>query len=72
MRALDLKQEGCKQRAIALALGVTEAAVSKGMAAASCGGPEALRSHPRLGPVPKLTDEQLRQLPDFLWHGPEA
>jgi transposase len=72
MRALDLKREGRKQRDIAAVLGVSEAAVSQWSAAARRGGPEALRSHPRPGPIPKLTDEHLRLLPDFLWHGPEA
>jgi transposase len=72
MRALDLKREGRTQREIAAVLGVSEAAVSQWSAAARDGGPEALRSHPRPGPTPKLTDEQLRRLPDFLWHGAEA
>ena len=72
MRALDLEQEGRKQREVAAVLGVSEAAVSQWIAAARCGGSEALRSHPRPGRVPKLTAEQQRLLPDFLWHGPEA
>jgi transposase len=72
MRALDLKREGRKQREIATVLGVSEAAVSQWSAAARDGGPEALRSHPRPGPIPKLTAEPLRRLPDFLWHGAEA
>jgi transposase len=72
MQALDFKRDGWKQCEIAAALGVTDAAVSRGMAAARCGGPEALGAHPGLGPIPQLTDEQLRLLPDVLWHGPEA
>jgi transposase len=72
MRALDLEREGRTQREIAAVLDVTEAAVSKWMAAARRGGSEALRSHPAPGPSPRLTDEQVRRLPDFLWHGPEA
>lgn len=71
-QALVLKQDGWKQREIAVQLGVTEAAISQWMAAAEQGGLEALRSHPRPGSTPKLTDDQLRLLPDFLWHGPEA
>ena len=72
MQALVLKQDGRTQREIAVTLGVTEAAVSKWMAAAKRGGLEALRSHPGPGSISKLTDEQLHRLPDFLWHGPEA
>jgi transposase len=72
MRALDLEHGGWKQRAIAVALGVTEGAVSRWLAAARRGGPEALLSHPAPGPAPKLTTAQLRLIPDFLWHGPEA
>jgi transposase len=72
MRALDLEREGRTQREIADILDVTEAAVSKWLAAARRGGPEALRSHPAPGPIPQLTDGQLRRLPDFLWHGAEA
>jgi transposase len=72
MQALDLKRQGRTQREIAATLNATEAAVSQWLAAARCDGPEALRSHPRPGPTPKLTDEDLRRLPGFLWHGPEA
>jgi transposase len=72
LRALDLGRGGWKQRAIAAALGVTEGAVSRWLAAARRGGPEALLSHPAPGAAPKLTAEQLRLIPDFLWHGPEA
>jgi transposase len=72
MRALDLDRRGWKQRDIAVALGVTEGAISRWLAAARRGGPEALFSHPAPGPAPKLTTDQLRWMPDFLWHGPEA
>jgi transposase len=73
MRALELKQLGWKQRAIAAALGVTEGAVSQWLAAARRGGPDVLRSHmDRCGMSPELTDEQVGLIPDFLWHGPEA
>jgi transposase len=72
MRALVLKQDGWRQRAIAEALGVSEPAVSQWLAAARCGGVDALRTHPAPGPLPRLTPEQKRQIPEFLWHGPEA
>ena len=66
-------QQGWKQRDIAAALGASEGAVSRWLAAARHGGPEALRSH-STGPgiAPRLTPEQIRLIPDFLWHGAEA
>lgn len=72
MRALSLKHEGWPQRAIAEALGVSKAAVSQWLAAAERDGPEAVRSHPAPGPLPRLTAQQKRLIPEFLWHGPEA
>jgi transposase len=73
MRALELKQQGWKQRDIATALDTSEAAVSQWLAAARSGGPDALLSHTsRRGAIPKLAPEQVRLIPDFLWHGPEA
>ena len=72
MRALVLKQDSWPQRAIAKALGVSEPAVSQWLAAARRGGADALRSHPAPGPLPRLTMEQKRLIPEFLWHGPEA
>jgi transposase len=73
MRALELKQLGWTQRDIATALDTTESAVSQWLAAAWRGGPDALLSHTSdRGSAPKLAPEQVRLLPDFLWHGPEA
>jgi transposase len=73
MRALELHQQGWIQRDIAAALGATESAVSQWLASARRGGPEALTSHTnRRGVAPKLTSDQLRMIPDFLWHGAEA
>jgi transposase len=72
MRALDLAQRGWTQRDIAVALDASEGAVSRWLAAARRSGPEALRSHPGPGPSAKLSPEQLRLIPDFLWHGAEA
>jgi transposase len=73
MRALELKRQGWKQRDIAAALGVTEGAVSQWLAVARHGGRDALTSRTdRRGVAPKLTPEQVRLIPDFLWHGAEA
>jgi transposase len=72
MRALDLAQQGWKQRDIAVALDASEGAVSRWLTAAQRGGREALRSHPAPGPSAKLTPEQFRLIPDFLWHGAES
>ncbi len=72
MRALDLAQQGWMQRDIAVALDVSKGAVSRWLAAARRGGPEALRAHPAPGRVAKLTPEQFRLIPDFLGHGAEA
>jgi transposase len=72
LRALRLKNEGWSQRAIAEALGVSEPAVSHWLAVAERDGAEALRSRPAPGRVPRLTADQERLIPEFLWHGPEA
>jgi transposase len=73
MRALELHQQGWTQRGIAAALGATESAVSRWLAAARRGGREALASRTdRRGVAPKLTPDQVRLIPDFLWHGAEA
>src|SRR5215207_7929301 len=72
MRALSLRHEGWSQRAIAEALDVSAPAVSQWLAAAERDGPDALRSHPAPGRACRLTAEQKRLIPEFLWHGPEA
>jgi transposase len=72
MQAWHLKQLGWKQRDIATALGASEGAVSRWLAAAATAGPEALHSRPIPGRPSRLTAEQRRALPDFLWHGAEA
>jgi transposase len=72
MRALSLKFKGWSQRTIAEALGVSKPAVSQWLAAAERGGPDALRSHPSPGRPCRLTAQQARLIPEFLWHGPEA
>jgi transposase len=72
LRALHLKQQGWFQRDIAEALGVSEESVSRWLARARYGGPEALLAHPAQGRPAKLSDAQKRLIPEFLWHGPEA
>jgi transposase len=69
---LALKQQGWFQRSIAEALGVSEVTVSRWLARARQGGPEALRSHPSPGHPALLSPDQRRLIPEFLWHGPEA
>jgi transposase len=71
-RAWELKQEGWKQQDIAAALGVTPGAVSQWLTRAREQGVEALRRHPAPGPTPKLTADQLAQVPELLDRGPEA
>src|ERR1700730_16741035 len=72
MRALDLKQQGWRQRDIAAALGISEVSVSRWLASARQGGLAALRACSASGPAPKLAPEQKRLIPEFLWHGAEA
>ena len=72
LRALQLKQQGWPQRGIAEAFGVREETVSRWLARACDGGPETLRTRPVLGHPSKLSDAQKRQIPESLWHGPEA
>lgn len=72
MRAWQLSKQGWKQRDIAMALDVSEGAVSRWLRAARLGGKGALRSRPRAGRRAKLAISQLRLIPDFLSHGSEA
>ncbi len=72
MRALHLKRQGWYQRDIAQALGVSEETVSRWLARARGGGPQALRARPAPGHPPKLSPAQKRLIPEFLWHGAEA
>jgi transposase len=71
-RAWELKQQGWKQQDIAAALGVTPGAVSQWLKQARELGVEGLRRHPAPGRQPRLTAEQLAQLPALLAPGPEA
>jgi transposase len=71
-RALYLKRQGWSGRDIAEALDASEVTVSRWLARARDGGPEALRARPAPGRSPRLTPDQLRSIPELLWHGPEA
>src|SRR6266487_4072972 len=71
-QALRLKQHGWYQRRIAEALDVSEVSVNHWFTRARLGGPEALLSHPSAGHPSALSAAQLRLIPEFLWHGPEA
>jgi len=69
---LDLKRRGWIQAEIAEALDVSEVALSGWLARARDGGPEALRARPAPGRAPRLSPDQLRSIPELLWHGPAA
>jgi transposase len=71
-RALHLKRQGWSRHDIAEALGVSPVSVSRWLARARDGGPEALRARPAPGAPPKLTATQKGLIPEFLWHGAEA
>lgn len=72
MRAWDLSQDGWAQCDIAEALGVSRPAVSRWLAAAEEGGPEALRRRLRPGRTGRLLPGQMYLVADCLWHGAEA
>jgi transposase len=72
IRAVELHREHWMNVDIATALGVSQGAVSKWLAVADREGPKGLRSRVNHGRPPKLTAAQLRQIPEFLWHGAEA
>lgn len=69
LRAWELDQQGWSQTDIAQALGVTCGAVSQWLKTARQAGPAALLSRPVPGRPPKLTPEQLAQLPALLMEG---
>lgn len=72
LRAWDLAQLGWGVRRIAIALAASPTAVSRWLSTARRDGPEALGARPHPGAPPKLTPQQKRLIPDFLWHGAEA
>ena len=72
-RAWALKEQGWLQKDIAVALGVSEGAVSQWLKRArEGGGREALASHPGPGGVARLSAEQRAQIPGLLERGAEA
>ena len=71
-RAWELKQAGWKQKDIAVALGVTEGAVSQWMKSGREGGEAALKAHPAKGAPPRLTAEQQAHIPMVLAKGASA
>lgn len=72
LRAWELKQKGWKQKDIAEALGVSEGAVSQWLTKAREEGVEGLHKRKGGGPKPRLTSEQLAELPKLLSQGAEA
>lgn len=72
LQAVHLNGQAWKHRDIAEALDVTAGAVSQWLTAARLAGPNALHARLPPGRSPRLTDEQKRLIPDFLWHGAEA
>src|SRR5258707_15245561 len=71
-RVWALKEQGWKQQEIAAALGETAGAISQWLKRSREQGVEALRRHPAPGRQPRLTSEQLAQLPALVERGPEA
>jgi transposase len=72
MRAWELQKQGWTQQEIARAFGVTQGAVSQWFKKAREQGVQALKHKPRPGAKPKLSKEQLAQLPALLKQGAEA
>ena len=71
-RAWSLKEAGWPQKDIAVALGVSEGAVSQWLKRGRAGGVEALTAHPPKGMAPRLPPEQKAQIPGLLAKGAEA
>jgi transposase len=71
LQAWELKQKGWKQKAIAEAVGVSKGAVSQWFKKASQEGEAGLRKRKGSGRKPRLSAEQLKQLPVLLSQGAE-
>ena len=72
LQAWQLKQKGWKQNKIAEALGVSPGAVSQWVKRGQQGGEEALQSRIGGGPKPRLSEAQLKGLPNMLERGAQA
>jgi len=72
MHAVELKHQGWKQADIAIALNVSEGAVSQWIRVAERKGAGSLAARPHTGRPPELTNKQKGMLPDYLGHGAEA
>jgi transposase len=72
MQAWKLKEQGWQQKDIAVALGVSEGAVSQWFKRGRVGGLEALKAHPPTGMKARLTAEQKAQIPALLAKGAES
>jgi transposase len=71
-RAWSLKEQGWPQKDIAVALGMSEEAVSQWLKRGREGGVEALNAHPPKGMTPKLIPEQKAQIPELFAKGAQA
>src|SRR3989441_4468105 len=71
-RAWELSEQGWNQKEIAEALSVTQGAVSQWMKVGREQGEEGLRGKIAQGPQPRLSEEQMGQLPTLLEQGAEA
>jgi transposase len=69
LRAWELGCQRWRQKDIAVALGVTNGAVSQWLKRAREEGPEGLRRRKAPGPSPRLTQEQRAELPWLLEQG---
>lgn len=73
LRAWELHEQGWSQVKIAGALGVTQSAVSRWLKRAEQeGGPTALYARPPKGATPRLSAQQLEELPALLKQGAQA
>jgi transposase len=72
LQAWHLKQQGWSQRQIAVAMGVSEGAVSQWMTRAREAGPAVLRRRPPPGAPRRLSPDQLARVPELLHRGPMA
>src|SRR5437870_2994686 len=72
LRAWELFQQGWSQRQIALALGVSEGAISQWFSQARQAGISALHGRPHPGPQPRLSPEQQARVPALLRQGAPA